>query len=61
MFMWNWAKLTLCDDMLFIVSCIYDALTNEIHQPTLHKKVVLGNQLQKLLNHFQVNINILPK
>jgi len=61
MFMWNWAKLTLCDDMLFIASCIYDALTNEIHQPTSHKKVVLGNQLQKLSNHFQVNVNISPR
>jgi hypothetical protein len=54
MFMWNWAKLTLCDDMLFIASCINNALTDENHWPTQHKKVVLArpNFSHDLNNHY---------
>jgi hypothetical protein len=32
--MWNWAKSSVCDDALFISSCIYFALVDEIHWPT---------------------------
>jgi hypothetical protein len=44
-FMWNWFKSTLCDDALFIASCINDALTNEIQWLTLEERVALGLQL----------------
>ncbi len=33
-FMWNWAKSLVCDDVLFISSCIYFALVDEIRWPT---------------------------
>lgn len=45
-FMWNWPKSILCEDALFIKSCINDALGNEIQWPM---PLVLGIQLQELL------------
>jgi hypothetical protein len=29
-FMWNWPKYALCDDVIFIASCMNDALEDEI-------------------------------
>jgi len=29
-FMWNWNKINVCNDEIFIVSCINEALNNEI-------------------------------
>jgi len=48
-FMWNWSKLTWCDDAFFTTSCINEALINEIWWPTLEERVALGLQVQKLL------------
>jgi hypothetical protein len=48
-FMWNWSKFTLCDDALFIASCINHAFEDEIQWTTLEEKVTLGTHLQKLL------------
>jgi hypothetical protein len=36
-FMWNWSKSTLCDDALFITSCINHALEDEIQWITLEE------------------------
>jgi hypothetical protein len=41
-FMWNWAKLSLCDDVILIASCINHALVYEIHRPSSFEKVTLG-------------------
>ncbi len=30
-FMWNWAKLLMGDDVIFIPPCINHALVDEIH------------------------------
>ncbi len=30
-FMWNWSKTSICDDTLFISSCINEAIANEIN------------------------------
>jgi hypothetical protein len=47
-FMWNWAKSSLCDDVIFIASCINHALANEIRWPSSFERVALGNQLHEL-------------
>jgi hypothetical protein len=43
--MWNWSKSPLCDDALFIASCINSALGNEIQWPTVEERVSLGTHL----------------
>jgi hypothetical protein len=48
-FMWNWAKSSLCDDVIFITSCINHALAYEIHWPSSFERVTFGNQLCGLL------------
>jgi hypothetical protein len=48
-FMWNWAKSSLCNHVLFITSCINNGLIDGIHWPMPHEKVVLDNQLCELL------------
>jgi hypothetical protein len=48
-FMWNWSKSILCEDALFIKSCINDAFGNEIQWPMPKAKIFLGIQLQELL------------
>jgi hypothetical protein len=43
-FMWNWVKLSLCDNVLFIVSCINDVITDKICWTTLiDKGAWIGN------------------
>jgi hypothetical protein len=41
-FMWNWLKFALCDNIIFIASCINDALANEIHRLTSKDRIALG-------------------
>jgi hypothetical protein len=48
-FMWSWAKSSLSDDVLFVVSCINHALVDEIHWLSFFERVALGNQLCELL------------
>jgi hypothetical protein len=48
-FTWSWAKSSLSDDVLFIISCINHALVDEIHWLSFFEKVALGNQLCELL------------
>jgi len=43
-FIWNWAKSSLCDDVIFIASCINHALVNEIYWPSYFERVALGSQ-----------------
>jgi hypothetical protein len=43
--MWNWSKSALCDDALFIASCINNALDNEVHWPIVEEKVSLATHL----------------
>jgi hypothetical protein len=38
-FMWNWSKFALCDDAIFIASCINHAL---------EERVTLGAHLQEI-------------
>jgi hypothetical protein len=46
--MWNWSKSALCDDALFITSCINHALLEEIQWPALEKRIRLRTNLPKL-------------
>jgi hypothetical protein len=48
-FMWNWSKFALCDDVIFIASCINHALEDEIRWSTSKEKVTLGAHLRKIL------------
>jgi hypothetical protein len=36
-FMWNWNKSNVCDDAIFIASCISEALSNEIQWPIIEE------------------------
>jgi hypothetical protein len=47
-FMWNQAKSSLCDDVIFISSCINHALVDEIRWPSSFERVALGSQLREL-------------
>jgi hypothetical protein len=47
-FMWKWSKFALCDDILFIASCIDHALLDEIQWSTLKERVKLRTHLQEL-------------
>ncbi len=40
-FMWNWSKYALCDNALFIASCINHTFSYEIQWPTLEERVKL--------------------
>jgi len=44
-FMWNWSKFALCDDAIFIASCIDHALEDEIKWPTPKERLSLGVHL----------------
>jgi hypothetical protein len=37
-FMWNWNKSNVCDDAIFIASCISEALSNEIQWPIIEER-----------------------
>jgi hypothetical protein len=47
--MWNWAKSSLCDDVIFIASHINHTLANEILWPSSFERVALGSQWHELL------------
>ncbi len=47
-FMWNWLKFTLCDDAIFITSCINHAFEDEIRWSTLEERLTLGVHLQEI-------------
>jgi hypothetical protein len=47
--MWNWAKASLYDDVLFVSSCICHGIGDEIQWPTLQERIVLAQKLSKLL------------
>jgi hypothetical protein len=42
-FMWSWPKSSLCDDVIFITSCIKHALVDEICWPSSFERVALGS------------------
>ncbi len=46
--MWNWAKSSMCDEVLFNSSCINFALMDEIHWPTTQERATLRSYLQEL-------------
>jgi len=48
-FIWNWSKSPLCDDAIFIASCINYALEDEIQWPTPKERLSLGVHLRKIL------------
>jgi hypothetical protein len=48
-FMWNWSEFCVCDDVIFIASCINYAFVYEIWGLMPKEKIVLGMQLQDLL------------
>jgi hypothetical protein len=41
-FVWKWSKNVICDDAIFVTSCINDVIGNEIWWPTTQEQVVLG-------------------
>jgi hypothetical protein len=47
-FMWNWAKNSMFDDVLFISSCTNYTFVDEICWPTTHEKTTLRSYLQEL-------------
>jgi hypothetical protein len=47
-FWWNWSKSCLCDDTLFVASCICEALEMEIRWPSAEERLELGNFLPQL-------------
>jgi hypothetical protein len=47
-FMWNWLKYTLCDDAIFIASCVNHALEDEIRWPTPKVRLSLCVHLQEI-------------
>ncbi len=47
-FMWNWSKHALCDDAIFIASCINHALEYEIQLPTPEERLHLGAHLWEI-------------
>ncbi len=44
-FVWNWSKNAICDDAIFIASCINDTIRNDIRWPIAQERVVLGMNL----------------
>ncbi len=44
-FMWNWSKNTLYDNAIFIVSCINEAIGDEIWWQVVQEKVSLGTRI----------------
>jgi hypothetical protein len=44
---WNWAKSSVCDDAIFIASCIDHACSDEIRWPTAHERVQLAKQISE--------------
>jgi hypothetical protein len=49
-FMWNWSKYALCDDAMFIASCINHAFEDDIQWSTPKERLSLGAHLQKKLS-----------
>jgi hypothetical protein len=41
------AKNAICDDAIFITSCINDVIGNEIQWPTLQEILVLGTTIHE--------------
>jgi hypothetical protein len=44
-FMWNWFKITLCDDVIFIASYINEAIRDEIQWPIAEE--IIGNTINQ--------------
>jgi hypothetical protein len=49
---WNWFKFALCNNALFITSCISNAFGNEIKWPTIEEKVSLGTHFMNSQLHW---------
>ncbi len=47
-FVYNWSKSVVCDDVIFIASCINDAIGDKIWWPTTQEQVVLNTNLVEL-------------
>ena len=54
-FEWNWSKSSLCDDALFIASCLNEAICGEIRWPTALER----RELASLIPEFQGCIGII--
>jgi hypothetical protein len=48
-FMWNWFKTSICDDALSILSCINEAIVDEIQWSIVEERVTLARRIQNLL------------
>lgn len=46
--LWNWSRLALCDDAIFVASCVNEAIAKEIRWPSLEKQGVLGAHITQL-------------
>ncbi len=47
-FMWNWSKTSICDDTLFISSCINEAIANEIQWSIVKERVTFASGIWDL-------------
>ncbi len=52
-FMWNQNKSNVCDDVIFIASCINEALNNEIQWPIVEERAQLGSQIPEFQGYIK--------
>ncbi|CAM6094787.1 unnamed protein product [Calypogeia fissa] len=45
---WNWSRTSVCDDAIFVASCINEAISNEIRWPSAAERVVLAQTVPEL-------------
>jgi hypothetical protein len=48
-FMWNWFKTSICDEALFILPCINEAIVDDIQWSILEERVTLTRRIPNLL------------
>jgi hypothetical protein len=47
-FMWNWSKISICDDVIFIWSCINEGIANEIQWLIVKERVTFASGIRDL-------------
>jgi hypothetical protein len=45
-FMWNWSKSTLCDDVVFIAPCIINIINNDIWWLAIKEQTSFSTHIQ---------------
>jgi hypothetical protein len=44
-YMWNWCRSSVCDDTIFVASCINEVLASEIRWPSAEERRALGEMV----------------